>query len=114
MAKGFGAKQATQLGYILDLMPEVNAYAAKFSLDFPGNSPDEIFIGIVSTLADAPIWKTQKLAKQAIEQYYADTILQQLNEAASARVNIKRLQRSGDNALKTEVVETLHFYRDQP
>jgi hypothetical protein len=29
-------------------------------------------------------------------------------------VNIKRLQRSGDNALKTEVVETLHFYRDQP
>jgi hypothetical protein len=114
MAKGFGAKQATQLGYILDLMPEVNAYAAKFSLDFPGNSPDEIFIGIVSTLADAQIWKTQKLAKQAIEQYYSDTILQQLDEAASARVNIKRLERSGDNELKTEVVETLHFYRDQP
>jgi hypothetical protein len=103
---------AEQLGYILDLMPEVNAYAAKFSLDFPGNGPDEMFIGIVGTLADAQIWKTQKLAKQAIEQYYADTILQQLDEAEAVRVNIKRLERSGDNELKTEVVETFHFYRE--
>jgi hypothetical protein len=30
------------------------------------------------------------------------------------RVNIKRMERSGDNELKTEVVETLHFYREQP
>jgi hypothetical protein len=114
MAKGFGAKQVEQLGYILDLMPEVNAYAGKFSLDFPGNGPDEIFIGIVGRLADAQIWKTQKLAKQAIEQYYSDVIFQQLDEAEAVRVNIKRLARSGDNELKTEVVETLHFYRDQP
>jgi hypothetical protein len=26
----------------------------------------------------------------------------------------KRLQQSGDNALKTKVVETLHFYREKP
>jgi hypothetical protein len=114
MAKGFGAKQAEQLGYILDLMPEVHAYAGKFSFDFPGMKSDEMFIGIVSTVADAQIWKTQKLAKQAIEQYYMDLILQQLDEAEAVRVNINRLQRSGDHELKTEVVETLHFYRKQP
>jgi hypothetical protein len=114
MAKGFGTKRTEQLGYILDLMPEVNAYAGKFSLDFPGDNCDEIFIGIVGQLADAQIWKTQKLAKQAIEQYYADVILQQLDTAEAVRVNIKRLARSSDNELKTEVVETLHFYRDQP
>ncbi len=114
MAKGFGAKQAEQLGYILDLMPEVNAYAGKFSLDFPGGDHDDIFIGIVGQLADAQIWKTQKLAKQAIEQYYADVILQQLDAAEAIRVNIKRVERSSDNELKTEVVETLHFYREQP
>jgi hypothetical protein len=114
MAKGFGAKQAEQLGYILDLMPEVNAYAGKFSFAFPGDDSGDIFIGIVSTLADAQIWKTQKLAKQAIEQYYSDSILQQLDETEAVRVNIKRLERSSDNELKTEVVETLHFYREQP
>ena len=37
MAKGFGTKPEKQLGYILDLMPEVHAYAGQFSLDFPGN-----------------------------------------------------------------------------
>jgi hypothetical protein len=115
MAKGFGAKQAEQLGYILDLMPELNVYAAKFSFKLPGEKDSgDIFIGLISTLADAQIWKTQKLAKQAIEQYYSDAILQQLDEAEAVRVNIKRLQRSGDNELKTEVVETLHFYREQP
>jgi RNA-binding protein YhbY len=52
--------------------------------------------------------------QQAIEQYYADSILQQLDAAEAVRVNIKRLERSSDNELKTEVVETLHFYRDPP
>jgi hypothetical protein len=115
MAKGFGAKQAEQIGYILDLMPDLNVYAAKFSFKLPGEKDsDDIFIGLISTLADAQIWKTQKLAKQAIDQYYSDAILQQLDEAEAVRVNIKRLERSGDNELKTEVVETLHFYREQP
>jgi hypothetical protein len=113
MAKGFGAKQTEQLGYILDFMPKVNLYAAKFSFDYPGNTSEGKFIGVVSTLADAQIWKTQKLAKQAIEQYYTDAILRQLEEAEVMRVSIKRLQRSIDNELKTEVVETLHFYSEE-
>jgi hypothetical protein len=113
MAKGFGAKQTEQLGYILDLMPEVNAYAGKFSFAFPGDDSGDRFIGIVSTLADAQIWKTQKLAKQAIEQYYVDVILQQLDAAEAVRVNIKRLERTNGHELKTEVVETLHFYREK-
>jgi hypothetical protein len=37
-----------------------------------------------------------------------------LDEAEALRVNIKWLERSGDNELKTEVVETLHLYREQP
>jgi hypothetical protein len=58
MAKGFGAKQAEQLGYILDLMPDLNVYAAKFSFKLPGEEDsDDIFIGLISTLADAQIWK---------------------------------------------------------
>jgi RNA-binding protein YhbY len=73
-----------------------------------------MFIGLVSALADAQIWKTQKLAKQAIEQYYANSILQQLDETEAVQVSIKRLEQSGDNELKMEVVETLHFYREQP
>lgn len=34
MAKGFGAKAEEQLGYTLLLLPEVKAYAARFSLDY--------------------------------------------------------------------------------
>jgi hypothetical protein len=48
MAKGFGAKQDEQLGYILVLLPEVHAYAAKFSLDIDRSG--EKFIGITNML----------------------------------------------------------------
>jgi hypothetical protein len=108
MGKGFGVKQDEQLGYILVLIPEVNAYAAKFTFDFDGSG--EKFIGITSMLEEAQTWKTQKLAKQAIEKYYAAFILEQLESSSDICVNIKRLKRSPTGNLETERVESLWFH----
>jgi hypothetical protein len=111
MAKGFGAKQDEQLGYILVLMPENSAYAAKFSIKFRGS--DEKFIGVTNILEEAQTWKTQKLAKQAIEQYYADFILEELESKPEVRVNLKRLKRSAAGTLVTEMVEPIVFLRPE-
>jgi len=46
MAKGFGVKPDKELGYILVLMPEINAYAAKFNLNIKRTK--EPFIGITN------------------------------------------------------------------
>ncbi|MGB3203134.1 MAG: hypothetical protein WBA99_19670, partial [Nodosilinea sp.] len=64
MAKGFGTPPDRQLGYVLNLMPEFHAYAGKFSLDFRGESGP--FIGVVSDLKDAQVWKKQKEARDAV------------------------------------------------
>lgn len=107
MAKGFGTKPDQQLGYVLDLMPEVHAYAAKFSMEFPDqNGP---FIGITSELQEAQVWKGLKQAKQAIMTYYADFLVDQLKEISEVRVVIKRLKRSASGELKTETAEILEF-----
>ncbi|NJP08971.1 MAG: hypothetical protein HC866_05355 [Leptolyngbyaceae cyanobacterium RU_5_1] len=109
MGKGFGVKKDEQLGYILVLIPEANAYAANFSLDFDGS--DEKFIGITNMLEEAQIWKTQKLAKQAIERYYGAFILEQLESNSEVGVNLKRLKRSPSGTLETEMIESLWFHR---
>jgi hypothetical protein len=109
MAKGFGVEQDKQLGYVLVLMPEVNAYAAKFSLDFKGEAGP--FIGITNILKDAQIWKSLKQAKQAIE-IYTDFLLQQLESGSDVEVRIKSLKRSGAGELKVENAETLRFLPD--
>lgn len=108
LAKGFGGKQDEQLGYILVLMPETKSYAAKFSLDFALSS--EKFVGITNMLEEAQTWKTQKMAKQAIETYYAAFILEQLESSPELRVNIKRLKRSPAGELETEMVESISFH----
>lgn len=107
MGKGFGTKAKQQLGYVLDLMPQVHAYAAKFVMDFPGDEGP--FIGITSELSEAQIWKRPKLAKQAILDYYSDFLLGQQKQGTEIRVLIKRLIRTGEGDLKTETVETLTF-----
>jgi hypothetical protein len=116
MAKGFGAKQDEQLGYVLVLIPEANAYAAKFSLEFKdgrSGDADEKFIGITNVVEDAQVWKSQKLARLAIEQYYAGFILDQLEEKSDMRVNIKRLMRSPSGGLQAEMVDSVNFYSHQ-
>ncbi|MBE9111390.1 hypothetical protein IQ273_18455 [Nodosilinea sp. LEGE 07298] len=107
MAKGFGTKPDRPLGYVLNLMPKFHAYAGKFSLDFRGE-PGR-FIGIVSDLEDAQVWKKQKEARDAILKYYLDCLADQLQESSEVNVTIQRLRRSEGGKLTTEPVETLVF-----
>jgi hypothetical protein len=58
MATGFGAKQAEQLGYILDLMPDLNVYAAKFSFKLPGEEDAMTYL-----LASSVPWPTPRSGK---------------------------------------------------
>ncbi len=107
MAKGFGIKPDRQLGYVLNLMPKFHAYAGKFSLDFRGE-PGR-FIGIVSDLKDAQVWKKQKEARDAILTYYSDFLVDQLQESPEVNVTIQRLNSSEGGKLTIESVETLVF-----
>jgi hypothetical protein len=109
MGKGFGKKSEEQLGYLLLLIPEFGAYAGKSSLSYHG---EEEFIGIVNRLEDAQTWKTIKQAKQAIE-LYADFLLEEAEKTSQSQVSIeiKRLKRSADGKLTTELVESLFLAR---
>ena len=57
MAKGFGAKQEENLGYVLVLLPQASAYAARQSID---DGSGEEFIGVTNMLESAQVWKTKK------------------------------------------------------
>ncbi len=109
MGKGFGKKSDEQLGYLLLLIPDVRAYAAKFSLDYGG---EEEFIGITSSLQDAQTWKNIKQAKAAVE-LYIDFLMEEAEQASQSTINIeiKRLKRSADGKLITESVESLFLAR---
>jgi hypothetical protein len=107
MAKGFGVKPDKQLGYVLNLMPKFHAYAAKFSLDFRGEPGP--FIGIVSELKEAQVWKKQKEAREAILRYYSESLLDQLEDSPEVKVTILRLKATAGGNLTTETVETLLF-----
>lgn len=111
MAKGFGVKPDQQLGYVLELIPEAHAYAAKFSLDFKGEKGP--FIGITNLLEDAQVWKSPKQAKEALETYYAEFVLEQLESGSEGRINLQRLIRSATGELKTEHGQTLFFRPNQ-
>jgi len=105
MAKGFGVKSEEQLGYVLCLMPDKPVYAVR--LDFDPKSGEE-FIGVTNMLKEAQAWKKINQAKQAIEKY-SDLLLQQIESGEDARVDIKKLKRSGDGKLSLELVESLLF-----
>ena len=57
MAKGFGVKPEKQLGYILQLIPEVKAYAVRFNYNDFHEKTGEEFIGVTSMLHEAQVWK---------------------------------------------------------
>ncbi len=109
MGKGFGIKSEEQLGYLLLLVPEAKAYAAKLSID---DGSGEEFIGITNILESAQIWKTIKQAKQAMGKY-ADFLLEEAEKASQSqvRVGIRRLKRSVDGKLIDEPVESLFLVR---
>lgn len=105
MAKGFGTQPDRQLGYVLNLMPEVNAYAGKFSLEFRGEKGP--FIGIVGDLESAQVWPRLKQAEAAIATYYGDFLVDQLKESPEVKVSLQKLKRSADGTLKTTVAKIL-------
>lgn len=82
MAKGFGAKPEKQLGYVLQLIPEVKAYAVRLNYDAFGRQDGEEFIGVTSTLKEAQVWKTREQAKQSIEKY-SDILLEKTERDSS-------------------------------
>lgn len=105
MAKGFGVKPEKQLGYVLDLWPEMGVYAAKFTLDQRGGEP---YIGITNMLEQAQVWKSQKQAQQSIV-LYEDFLSDRLNQSSEVDIAIKRLKQSESGQLKTERVASLMF-----
>jgi hypothetical protein len=109
MGQGFGKKSDEQLGYLLLLMPEVTAYAAKFSIAHDG---EDDFIGITTRLEYAQIWKNINQAKQALEMYI-DFLIEEAESTAKSKINIeiKRLKRSADGKLITESVESMFLAR---
>ena len=108
MAKGFGVKPEKQLGYVLQLSPEANAYAIRLNYDGFGAEDGEEFIGITNMLEEAQVWKAKEQAKQSIEKY-ADFLLQQIESGFEPRVDIKRLKRSSSGELSVELVESSLF-----
>lgn len=106
MAKGFGVKADEQLGYVLLLMPEVKAYAAKFSIDYFPTEDDEEFIGVTSMLEQAQIWKTLKQAKNAIEKY-AEFLISEAKDDSPIPIKIRKIKRRSDGELIDEPAETI-------
>ncbi|MCL1473848.1 hypothetical protein [Argonema antarcticum] len=102
MAKGFAAKLEEQLGYVLLLVPEAKAYAARFSMSGQG----EEFIGITNILEQAQVWQTKKQAKKAIEKY-ADFLLEEAKDDQPVRISLRLLKRSSDGQLTDESVESI-------
>jgi hypothetical protein len=111
MAKGFGVKPEKQLGYILQLMPEVKAYAVRSNYNDFHEKTGEEFIGVTSMLKEAQVWKTKEQAKQSIEKY-SDFLLEKVEAGSQVRVDIKKLKRSGDGKLIDELVESLFIVTD--
>lgn len=108
MAKGFDTKQEEKLGYVLVLLPEVDAYAAQLSFD---DGSEGEFIGITNMLSEAQVWKTKKQARQAIVKY-SDLIEEQMETSADVSVTIKCLKRKHDGQLNCQYVETLLLRRN--
>ncbi|WP_414546260.1 hypothetical protein [Nostoc sp. CCY0012] len=109
MAKGFGVKAEEQLGYTLLLVPEVKAYAARFSLDYfnqNNKQNGEEFIGITSMLEEAQIWKSIRQAKQAIDKY-ADFLISRAENGSPVRVEVRRVKRKSSGDLINELVEEI-------
>jgi len=104
MGKGFGSPRQEQLGYVLLLIPEAQAYAANLSL----KGEEEEFIGITNVLEDAQVWKKKRKAKDAVVKYL-DFLIQQLESTKQVELSIRKLKRLSNGKLKDEFEEDLIF-----
>ena len=60
-------------------------------------------------LEEAQVWKKLEQARKAITSYYADFLMDQLEESNTATVAIKCLKKTSGGKLKTENAEVLTF-----
>jgi hypothetical protein len=104
MSKGFGTEKDELLGYVLLLLPEVGAFAARFTL----GGPQEKFIGIVSLLEEAQVWKNQKAAERDLT-FYLEFLVEQASDRDRDDVKIQRLMRSAGGKLRSDSVKTIRI-----
>lgn len=106
MAKGFGTPNE-QLGFVLVLMPETNAYAARFSLAGDG----EEFIGITNIIEDAQVWKKQGQARKALPKY-AEFLIQRIEESGKGKVSLRKVERDSHGKIHEEEVSKIFISID--
>ncbi len=104
MTKGFGAEKDELLGYVLLLLPEIGAFAARFTL----GGPQEKFIGIVNLLDEAQVWKNQKAAERDLN-LYLEFLIEQASDRDRDDVKIQRLMRSAGGKLRSDSVKTIRI-----
>ena len=71
MAKGFGNPINKTLGYVLNLVSELNIYAASENAlsHLDEGEPDEPFTDITNDLSMARVWKNRKQAEKSVQDY---------------------------------------------
>ena len=71
MAKGFGTPINKTLGYVLNLVPEFNIYAAAESALPPldKEQADESSAGVTNNLSMARVWKNPRQAEKSVQDY---------------------------------------------
>lgn len=93
MPKGFNPTE--DLGYVIIVIPEFNAYAAKRTKDSDG----ETFIGIASSLELAHFWKRAKAAQNAVLDYM-EVIQDEIDRKGEAIVLINHVTRDKDGQFR--------------
>ena len=106
MGQGFG-QESKQLGYVLLLLPEVNAYAARQSMP---ELEDESFHGITNSLEMARRWRKKRAVEKSIFDYLS-VFEDEVAEHGSHTVVIKRLEQLPNGELSTSVERRVDISR---
>lgn len=107
MGQGFG-NEPKQLGYVLLLLPEVNAYAASQSMP---EIEEESFHGITNSLEMARRWRKKRAVEKAIFDYLG-VFEDKVAEEGSHTVVIKRLQQLPNGELSTSDERSVEISRE--
>ena len=116
MPKGFGTPINKNLGYVLKLVPDLNAYAAAESALKYSNKgkSDEPSVGITSSLSMARVWKSRKQAEKGIQDYL-EFLVDWLNQENLTELTffICALKTDDKGNLITEVAKKMHLGQEK-
>lgn len=107
MGQGFG-HEPKQLGYVLLLLPDVDAYVARQSMP---ELEDEAFHGITNSLEMARRWRKKRAVEKAIFGYLG-VFEDKVAEVGSHTVIIKRLQQLPNGELSTSDERSVEISRE--